>query len=255
MLDVGLKYWVHASLTVVLLAFVCACSTPPDRLLVFAASSLRDVLPELSADCELEVEYQFAGSQVLKLQIEHGAPADIFLSANQSHLRHLEGEGLVKGAKPFIGNKLALILSSKSHARASHLATLTNANRIVIGMRTAPIGIYAQDWLSTVSTRQSTDIIRTIEEKIVSYESNTRLVLQRVLNGDADVGIIYRSDTHTIAPANVQQIPSQEQPTITFHYGITTRPEAPLPQIEAFRTCLQSARALAKFQHFGFEAL
>ena len=255
MLNVGRKYRLNAPVLVVLLVLIGSCTAPPDRLSVFAASSLRDVLPELSADCGLGVEYQFGGSQALKLQILHGAPADIFLSANHSHLRHLEGEGLVKGAKPFIGNKLALILSSKSHARASHLATLTNANRIVVGMQTAPIGIYTQDWLSAVSKRQSPDIVRTIEEKIVSYESNTRLVLQRVLNGDADVGIVYRSDTHAIAPTNVQQIPSHEQPTITFHYGITTRPEAPLPHIEAFRTCLQSMRALAKFQHFGFEAL
>jgi len=255
MLNVGLKYRLHASLTVVLLAFVCACSTPPDRLLVFAASSLRDVLPELSADCGLEVEYQFGGSQALKLQILHGAPADIFLSANQSHLRYLEGEGLVKEAKPFMGNSLALILSSKSHARASHLATLTNANRIVVGMQTAPIGIYTQDWLSAVSKMHSPKIVRTIEDKIVSYESNTRLVLQRVLNGDADVGIVYRSDTHGTPAANVQHIPSIEQPTITFYYGVTTGSRLPHPHVEAFRTCLQSTRALAKFQHFGFEAL
>jgi molybdate transport system substrate-binding protein len=255
MLNVGRKYRLNAPVLVISLVLVGACTAPPDQLSVFAASSLRDVLPEISADCGLEVEYQFGGSQALKLQILHGAPADIFLSANQSHLRHLVDEGFVKEAKPIIGNTLALVLSSHSLARASHIATLMHANRVVVGMRTAPIGNYTQHWLSAVSKMHSPEIVRTIEDKIVSYENNTRLVLQRVLNGDADVGIVYRSDTHGTAAANVQHIPSMEQPTITFYYGATTGSKPPDPDLEAFRTCLQSTRALAKFQHFGFEAL
>ena len=234
-----------------------ACIDTPQRqhLSVFAASSFRDVLPVISQRCGIDVDFQFAGSHVLKLQVQHGAAADVFLSANQGHIDALHATGLMAKAEPLVRNSLTIALAPGREQHASHIETLLNSKRIVLGVRSSPIGAYTQEWLSTLFNNESTKTVKAINDQVISYESNTRIVLQRVLQGDADAGIVYQSDTHPFPSLRTHAIPRVQQPDIVMFMGASLSPTSNQSQVQTFRECVQGPGALAIFQQYGFESL
>ena len=233
----------------------CVDQSTPRQLSVFAAASFRDVLPQVTKECGMDVDFQFAGSHILKLQIQHGATADVFLSANQSHIKSLQSDELIDRAVPLVRNGLTIALAPKLTPKASHIATLLEASKIVLGSESSPIGTYTQEWLSTLFVEHPPETVSSILNRVVSYETNTRLVLQRVLQGDADAGVVYQSDTYAFPTLTTLSIPSAQQPDIVFFMGIHKRPRAAQSQVEAFEGCLQTDAALGIFQKYGFESL
>lgn len=233
----------------------CNGTEQDPKLRVFAASSLRDVLQEVMGACNLAPDYQFAGSQVLKLQIEHGAKADVYLSANQRHIDTLTAKGLIIDSAVFSHNKLSLVLSPSFDFSGSHLETLLSVNSLVVGLHSAPIGAYTQDWFKTLLRDKDSSYRELIESKIVSYENNTKIVLQRVLQNEADAGIVYQSDARMFPKLQNFPIPDQEQPKIEFYAGIVKRDQSLHPESRLLMACLQSAKALAIFRQYGFEGI
>ena len=136
-------------------ASLSACATDaPDRepLRVFAASSLTEAFQEMAAAFEdaspgTEVVLVFAGSQVLRLQIEQGARADIFASADPRHMESLARDGLVTGPRLLAENELVVIVPPGNPAGIEAFADLAGAHRVVIGTPNVPVGAYAREAL------------------------------------------------------------------------------------------------------------
>lgn len=125
------------------LALGCGGEAEVRTLDVYAASSLRPAFEELAEIFEAEnpswnVRFNFAGSQVLRMQIEEGGGADVFASADEAQMRGLLSSREGVESERFASNALTLAVASQSPIRS--LADLPHANRLVIGTEASPIG-------------------------------------------------------------------------------------------------------------------
>ncbi|WP_437799300.1 molybdate ABC transporter substrate-binding protein [Sorangium sp. So ce693] len=170
-----------------------------DKLVVFAAASLRDVFTALGEDFKrsypgVEVTFNFAGTQELRTQLEHGAAADVFASADQRHMDELVKSQRAAGPVVFARNEPVLVVASESAATVRGLADLPAAARIVIGTPEVPIGRYTQQILDRASASLGADFRARVESKVASREPNVRQVLAKVRLGEAQAGVVYRTD-------------------------------------------------------------
>ena len=189
-------------------------------LQVFAASSLTDAFREMETAFEAaypdtDVGLVFAGSQVLRLQIEQGAGADIFASADRRHLESLERAGLLSGYRQFAGNELALIVPLDNPAAIESFADLPRAERLVIGTEHVPVGAYTREALRRAGGRLGSEFESAVLSRVVSEESNARLVRAKVELGVADAAIVYRTD---VAPGRVRAIPVPPEANVLANY-------------------------------------
>lgn len=212
----SLERCIRRSLTAVIrtvvLLLLLGCADPSDSehtLVVFAASSLTDAFTELERDYErahpdVDVRMVFAGSQVLRLQIEQGAQADVVATADESHLRALHDAGLVNASQVFAHNELVVLVPMDSPIE--RFDQLVDAERVVLGTDAVPVGIYAREVIARAG----------ISLRIVSEESNVRLVRAKVELGEADAAFVYRTDVHEGARA----IPIPERINARATYSI-----------------------------------
>lgn len=202
-----------AACAAVLLAGCAAAAPPREGLRVFAASSLTEAFREMAAAFEeaspgTDVMLVFAGSQVLRLQIEQGAQADIFASADPRHMESLARDGLVTRPRLLARNELVVIVPPENPAGIEAFADLAGASRVVIGTPNVPVGAYAREALRRA---EAVGALPGFEEavmgRVVSEESNVRLVRAKVELGEADAAIVYRTDAVTGRVRTVQVPP------------------------------------------------
>lgn len=186
---------------IVLSLLVTACSSAsarPDELTVFAASSLTDALGELEPGFEEEARVgattSFAGSHVLRAQIERGAPADVFVSADESHTEALVDAGLLVDVQTLAHNELVLIVPRENPAGIASFADLPRARRVVIGVPEVPVGRHTRTLLARAAASLGEQWRSDVLASVVSEESNARLVRAKVELGEADAAIVYRTD-------------------------------------------------------------
>jgi molybdate transport system substrate-binding protein len=126
------------------------------QLTVFAASSLREAFQELGRTFEQEhagasVSFNFAGSQDLRIQIEHGARADVLAAADPATARALAAQGLAEDARVFARNEPVIAVPAGNPAGIHAFTDLPRARRLVIGAPEVPIGAYTVQILETAS--------------------------------------------------------------------------------------------------------
>ncbi len=177
-------------------------------LQVFAASSLADAFREMetafeAAHPDTDVTLVFAGSQVLRLQIEQGARADVFASADRRHIESLRRAGLVAAYGEFAGTELVVIVPPDNPAAIESFGDLVRARRLVVGTENVPIGAYTRELLRRAGARKGSGFESAVLDRVVSEESNARLVRAKVELGVADAAIVYRTDA---APGRVRTI-------------------------------------------------
>ena len=220
---------------------------------VFAAASLTDALREIGTAYEQQggdkIVFNFAGSGTLARQIEAGAPADIFISADESRVDALAKQGLLAAGtrKDLLGNSLVIITGPEEAAWVS-AAELTNAavQRVALGdSKTVPCGLYARIYLE----RQG--LWAGVAPKMVPFD-NVRAVLAAVETGNADAGIVYRTDalrSHKVKVALA--IPAADGPGIRYPLAVVK--DAPEPAAAGkFAAYLETGAATAVFEKFGF---
>jgi len=228
------------------------------QLTVFAASSLGNAFQELGALFEKEhpgvtVAFNFAGSQELRTQVERGARADVFASADERQLRMLAGEGLSESPAIFARNQPVLVVPRGNPAGVHGLLDLPRARRIVVGAASVPIGAYAEQVLDAASARYGRQFRRAVEARIASRELNVRQVLAKVSLGEADAGIVYRTDALGARPA-VEMLPLPAELTPLAEYPVAALREAPQPELaRAFVRLLLSEAGRAILARYGFQ--
>ncbi|MDN5763605.1 MAG: molybdate ABC transporter substrate-binding protein [Microlunatus sp.] len=160
-------------------------------LTVFAAASLQTTFTELGHDFEMQhpgttVTFSFAGSSDLVTQIQGGAPADVFASANTTNMDKLTADRLVAGAPvPFASNTLTIAVPPDNPAGISSLADLTKPGvQVVICAPEVPCGSAT----ATIERASGIDLAP------VSEESSVTDVLNKVATGEADAGLVYLTD-------------------------------------------------------------
>jgi len=181
-------------------------ATPVKRidLNVFAAASLTDAFGEIGKMFEanhpgVSVILNFAGSQQLAQQINEGAPADVFASANKKQMDVVIGAGeIVTGTQQtFVKNRLVVIYPQGNPANLKALKDLAKPGlKLVIAAKEVPVGQYALDFLdkATADPAFGASYKDGVVANVVSYEENVKSVLSKVALGEADAGIVYTSD-------------------------------------------------------------
>jgi len=193
-------------------------------LVVFAAASLRESFGELARTFEREhpgvaVSLALAGSQELRTQIENGAPADVFASADPKHLEPLVAAKLVAAPRIFARNEPVIVVPRGNPAAIASLRDLPQASRLVLGIPEVPIGTYAVRILDAASVRYGADFRARVEARVVSREVNVRQVLAKVALGEADAAIVYRTDA-AAAAKSVEQVIIPPELNVVAQYPI-----------------------------------
>lgn len=213
-------------LSALLLSSSCEAGGPKQsQLNVYAASSLTEAFIDIervfeAANDDVDVILTFAGSQILRLQIEHGAPANLFASANPYHTRALIETSLLHDVRPFATNEIAVIVPLDNPANIESYADLTLATRIVIGTESVPIGRYTRAALHLSVPHLGADFAAIVLSRVVSLENNVRLVRAKVELGEADAGIVYRTDAQSSTRVRTITIPAELNVSAKYTLGI-----------------------------------
>lgn len=197
-------------------------AAPAGTLVVFAAASLRGAFEALGEGFRrthdhARVTFNFAGSQELRTQIEHGAAADVFASADRTHMAALARQGLVGQDVIFAQNELVVVVPAGDRKMES-FQDLPAAERLVIGAPDVPVGRYTGQVLGKAAARWP-GFEQRVMARVVSRELNVRQVLAKVVLGEADAGIVYRTDA-AAAAGKVDIIPIPADLNVVAEYPI-----------------------------------
>jgi molybdate transport system substrate-binding protein len=232
------------------LAALGQASAPP--VTVSAAISLTEVLEEAAAAYRVvggtPVVFNFGGSNALARQIVNGAPVDVFISADEAQMELLEKADLVVAGTraPVVGNRLVLVVDSRSRVKAVTDLGAAEIRRIAIGDPVAvPAGVYARQHLERIG------LWTRLEHKVVPA-ANVRAALTAVQNGSADAAFVYATDAR-IAPALrvVATITGPQAPRIVYPGAVVKTSRQPAAAAK-FLEFLRTPPALAIFDKHGF---
>jgi molybdate transport system substrate-binding protein len=245
-------------LAAVLMAAVPAARAE-DKLLVFAASSLKEGLDAVNKACEPDVgqaaTISYAASSALAKQIEAGAPADVFISADLDWMKYLSDKHLTKPETEakLLGNRIVLVAPKDSRVEAAvekgfDLARLIGDGKLAMGdVKAVPAGKYGKAALESLGVWTS------VEGKVAQAE-NVRAALTLVSTGEAALGIVYATDAHADKGVKVVgTFPEESHPPIV--YPVAQVADSKDKDAPAFLKCLQSAKAATLFREQGFTVL
>jgi len=227
----------------------------PKELTVFAAASLRESFEDLAEAFEakspgVKVRVNLAGSQELRTQIENGAQADVFASADQKHMATLLKAKLVTAPRVFARNTPVIIVPKGNPAKVGSFEQLPKAKKLVIGVPEVPIGTYTLQILD----KAGADFKQKVLANVVSRELNVRQVMAKVSLGEADAGIVYRTDA-IAAKDKVEIIEIPAKLNVIAEYPVAVLTKAPqAAAARAFVDLLLSSEGQKRLAAAGFVA-
>jgi molybdate transport system substrate-binding protein len=179
------------------------------KITVFAAASLTNVFPQIDSS----PTYSFAGSNTLAAQIQLGAPADVFASANTALPVQLWQKGLCTQPVVFTRNTLVLIVPKQNPAGIHTVYDLDKPGvKLDVAAPAVPVGSYTRQILKNMA-------LTSVLNNVVSNETDVREVLAKVSLGEADAGFVYSTDARTVpGQVTVLKMPAWAQPKV--QYGI-----------------------------------
>jgi molybdate transport system substrate-binding protein len=228
------------------LAVVLALSVPAaaHAVTVYAAASLTAAFPRI----DRSPTYNFGGSNQLQLQIERGAPADVFASASPAEARALFRAGRCGRPVTFATNALVMITPRANRARLRSAFDLRRGrHRLAIGSAGVPIGAYTRQILSRMGL---SSILRT---NTVSQEPNVSGVVSKVALGSADAGFAYITDWRAArARLGLIRLPARFQPPVRYQICAVRRAGADTAAARVFIERVRSGRGRRILGSFGF---
>ncbi|MGN6385955.1 MAG: molybdate ABC transporter substrate-binding protein [Verrucomicrobiota bacterium] len=239
-------------LLLALFCFVSLVHTRAGEITAFAAASLSDVLKPIArrfeSNSHTRVVFNFGASSTLARQIEEGAPADIFISADNEKMDRLQRKGLiVDGTRSvLLSNSLVVIASNESSLFLDAPVDLLRCNSFAIAdPQVVPAGIYARKFM------ESAGIWKLIQGKVIPTD-NVRGTLAAVESGNVDVGIVYRTDALISKKVKVvYQVPASLSPKIEYPVALFKDAQSKNAAV-AFLTELKSPYSATIFQNYGF---
>ncbi len=224
------------------------------EITVSAAASLTDALKQIAANYGKQsgdkILFNFGASSTLARQIEAGAPADIFFSADEAQMDGLAKQGLIDPAtrKSILGNSLVVIVPADSALQIKSAADLTNAAVKQIAFadpKAVPAGVYAKAWLTKLQLWPA------VEPKVVPTE-NVRAALAAVASGNVEAGVVYKTDAAISKNVKIAyEVPRADGPDISYPMALVKGS----PQSDAakqFLDYLSSKEAGQVFTQYGF---
>jgi len=234
-------------------------SAQDKTVVVFAAASMKNALDDVDAaftrSTGTKVVASYAASSALMKQIEQGAPADVFISADLDWMDYGSQKQVINDATRvnLLGNRLVLIAPKDSKlgnvviGPGFDLAQLAGDGRIATGdVRAVPVGKYAKAALEKLGSWDAA------APKFAMME-NVRAALTLVARGEAPLGIVYATDAKVDPSVKIiGTFPDDSHPAIVYPIAATTTAK---PEAQSYLTYLRSANAKAIFEKYGFTFL
>lgn len=232
-------------------------SAKTEPVIVFAAASLSPALQILGAQFTtrtgIALTFSYAASSQLARQIESGASADMFISADEAWMDYLEHRDLIQGTTrhDVVGNRLVLVAPTGSNTALAvgprfPLAQALGQERLAMGDPTVvPLGRYAKAALISLGVWEQ------VADRILPAD-NARTALMYVERGEAPLGVVYASDAHASKGVRVVAVfPKDSHPVIRYPMALTSHAN---PHTTRWLNYLLGAEANAVFQKQGFTA-
>lgn len=220
------------------LLFCTSCNQTTKTLTIFSATSLTDAQEELASTFEvanpgIAIKLNFASSSTLATQIIEGAKADIFASANILQMDRVAESGvLMDEARVFASNQVVLIVPKLNPNDIQSLEDLTKPGmRIVLALPGTPIRAYTDHLLSTATQDLGQEFFTSLQSNVRSEEATVRLVLSKVVLGEADAAFVYQSDLTPEVTNEIIIIPTQERYQSEIAYPIAVLSETNQTQL------------------------
>ncbi len=238
-----------------------AAPAPEQKLTVFAAASLTDAFNEIGEKFKQQnhgatVDFNYAGSQQLRTQLEQGAVADVFASANTAEMNNAIQSGLVVSGtqKTFVRNRLAVIVPKDNPGAIHELKDLARPGlKIVLAAPGVPVGGYALAALNKMNADFGATFSQTVLSNVVSQEDNVKQVVAKIQLGEGDAGIVYSSDVTPDAAAKVAKIDSPDKYNALATYPVAVLKAAPQADLAAkFIDYVLSPNGQAILTKWGF---
>ena len=190
------------------------------EIVVFAAASLSEPFTQIAKAFEAQhpnayVTYSFGGSALLRTQIEQGAPADVFASADLANAQRARAEALIAPEVIFARNRLVVVVPADNPGRVESLADLARPGlKVALAAPDVPAGAYAAELLRRASgvPGYGLDFAARVDANVVSREPNVKQALARVRLGEVDAGIVYATDASPDTQAGRWSIRAVEIP-------------------------------------------
>ena len=254
---IGICFYQFTILTLIFLFSFAQGVSRAAELNVFAAASLTDALKEIGANYEKRsadtVAFNFGASSLLARQIEQGAPADVFFSADEAKMDHLDKKDLVlEGTrKSRLSNSLVIVTAADSEIKINSSADLAGAKikRIALAdPKAVPAGVYSKAYL------EKEKLWGALEPKIVPTD-NVRAALAAVESGNIEAGMVFKTDAAISKKVKVAcEISSKDGPKISYPMAVMKNSRA-IESAKKFVEYLNSNDAAKIFEKYGFIVL
>ncbi|HQZ90431.1 MAG TPA: molybdate ABC transporter substrate-binding protein [Thermomicrobiales bacterium] len=230
-------------------------------LTVFAAASLTDAFTEIgnrltAENPGLRISFNFAGSQALVTQLQQGARADVFASADLKQMTAAQGANLIDGNPiVFTHNRLTIIVPASNPGGINAPVDLARPGlKLVIANKDVPAGRYTRQSLDLMSADPAfgADFRARVEANVVSEENNVKQVVTKVQLGEADAGIVYASDVTAAVQGDVATIGIPDSMNVIAEYPIARVAGGNAALGQAFIDAVLSAAGQQTLQAHGF---
>jgi molybdate transport system substrate-binding protein len=211
---------------------------------VYAATSLTNVFPAL----DKSPKYSLGGSNTLQLQIERGAPADIFASASPHEAQTLFHEGLCTRPVTFAINRLVLLIPNSNPGSVTSVYSLrSGGRRLSIGQAGVPIGAYTRQLLKRMR------LSSILSSNRVSQQSNVGQVSSQVALGSADAGFVYYTDALAVKDrTKMISLPKWAQPPVRYQICTVKRAGVDTAGAKAFIDKVTGRAGRGALKAYGF---
>lgn len=233
-----------------------------DTLTAFVAANFTDANDALTEEFEgqregAQVKSNYAGTQVLFTQLQQGASGDLFLSADLDYAEKAKEEGLIASFSEVSQNEEVIIVPGGNPAGIGGLEDLgTRAVELVIGVDTVPIGKYTRRIFEKANEGYGSDFAERVQERVVSEETNTREVAQKIALGEGEAAIVYRTDVTPSIEDQVEIVEIPEEYNVkAFNYaGVLNN--APNPELARdYLDFVLSPESQETLKGFGYEPI
>ncbi len=240
-----------------------AAAPARQTLTVFAAASLTDSFTELGRVFEaahpgVKVLINFAGSQQLRAQLEQGAQADVFASADTREMNAAIASSLIISGtqKTFARNRLVVIFPKDNPGQLAALADLAAPGlKLVVADEAVPVGKYTAEMLAKMSQDPAygADFADKVQKNVVSRENDVKAVVAKVRLGEGDAGVVYSTDVTAAAAQDVTPLTIPDQFNQLATYPIAVLADAPQAELaQQFVALVLSAAGQALLARYGF---
>lgn len=234
----------------------------PVTVTVSAAASLTESFTEIGELFrgqypQVDIVFNFAGSQELAQQILQGAPVDVFASANQKQMDLVMGGLRHTSETPvnFAQNKLVIIYPADNPGKLANLADLAKPGlKLVFAGSEVPVGQYSLDFLDKAEASGFfvPGYKQAVLANVVSYENNVRAVLTKIQLGEADAGIVYQTDANSAA-SDIELLTIPDELNVIADYPILALPDGPAGEWgQTFVDFILSDAGQAVLKKYGF---